>query len=298
MKFIFSKKYYADIGLHVFPIEKYLLLHEKLVSEGVMAEENVLEPQPASRDDLLLVHTKKYVNDLLGLKRTPSIMRSELPITQEIVDAYLLATGGTILATQKAMDEGFALNVSGGFHHAFSDHAEGFCYTNDIAIAIRQLQKDKTIQKAAVIDCDVHQGNGTAHIFQNDQNVFTFSIHQERNYPVKQRSDLDIGLDNLTDDGTYMAHIERVTPKILDEFEPDIVIYLAGADPFVEDQLGGLSLSIDGLRRRDEFIIKNCVERNVPVAILLAGGYAFKTEDTVEIHCNTCREALGLSVQN
>ncbi len=284
MKFIFSKKYYADIGLHVFPIEKYLMLHEKLLREGIMTEKNVLEPQPASRDDLLLVHTEKYVEDLLGLKRTPSIMRSELPITQEIVDSYLLATGGTILATRKAMDEGVALNVSGGFHHAFSDHAEGFCYANDIAIAIRRLQKDKTIQKAAVIDCDVHQGNGTAYIFQNDQNVFTFSIHQERNYPVKQQSDQDIGLDDFTDDETYMAHIERVTPKILDEFEPDIVIYLAGADPFMEDRLGGLSLSIDGLRRRDEFIIKKCVERNVPVAILLAGGYAFNTEDTVEIH--------------
>jgi len=296
MKFIFSKKYYADIGLHVFPIEKYLMLHEKLVGEGVVTEENVLEPQPASKDDMLLVHTEKYVRDLFGLKRTPRIMRSELPITQEILDAYLLATGGTVLASQKATEEGIALNVSGGFHHAFADHAEGFCYTNDIAIAIRRLQKDKMIQKAAVIDCDVHQGNGTAYIFQNDPNVFTFSIHQEHNYPVKQRSDLDIGLDNFTDDKTYMAHIERVTSEILDEFEPDIVIYLAGADPFMEDQLGGLSLTIEGLKRRDEFIIGACVERDVPVSILLAGGYAFNTEDTVEIHCNTCRVALELSI--
>ena len=240
MKFIFSKKYYADIGLHVFPIKKYLLLHEKLVSESVMTEKNALEPQPASKGDVLLVHTEKYAKDLLGLRRTSNIMRSELPITQEILDAYLLATGGTILAAQKAMEEGISLNISGGFHHAFADHAEGFCYTNDTAIAIRRLQKDGIIQKAAVIDCDVHQGNGTAYIFQNDPNVFTFSIHQERNYPVKQRSDLDIGLDNFTDDETYMAHIERVTPKILDEFEPDIVLYLAGADPFTEDQLGGV----------------------------------------------------------
>lgn len=295
MKFIFSKKYYADIGLHVFPITKYLLLHEELVREGVMTGENILEPQPASRGDMLLVHTEKYVKDLLGLKRTPSIMRSELPITQEIVEAYLLATGGTILAGQIAVEEGIALNVSGGFHHAFADHAEGFCYINDIAIAIRRLHQDKKIQKAAVIDCDVHQGNGTAYIFQNDPNVFTFSIHQERNYPVKQQSDLDVGLDNFTDDETYMAHIERVTPQILAEFKPDIVIYIAGADPFMEDKLGGLSLTIEGLKRRDEFIIRACGERNVPIAILLAGGYALNTKDTVEIHCNTCRVALELS---
>ncbi|HID20312.1 MAG TPA: histone deacetylase [Methanophagales archaeon] len=193
------------------------------------------------------------------------------------------------------MADGIAVNLGGGFHHAFPDHAEGFCYTNDIAIAIRQLQHERAIRKAAVVDCDVHQGNGTAYIFQNDPSVFTFSIHQENNYPVKQESDLDIGLDDYTNDSEYIRHIQRVLPQILEEFQPDFLLYAAGADPYMDDQLGGLSLSIDGLKRRDKFIISGCVTRGIPIAIVLAGGYAVKTDDTVEIHCNTCRIASELS---
>jgi len=295
LKFIFSEKYYADIGAHVFPVKKYLLIYQKLVAEGIITEQNIIEPKLASLAALRLVHTQQYVDDLLGLKWTPSIMQSELPISQEIVDAYLLATSGTILAAQKAMADGIAVNLGGGFHHAFPDHAEGFCYTNDIAIAIRQLQHERAIRKAAVVDCDVHQGNGTAYIFQNDPSVFTFSIHQENNYPVKQESDLDIGLDDYTNDSEYIRHIQRVLPQILEEFQPDFLLYAAGADPYMDDQLGGLSLSIDGLKRRDKFIISGCVTRGIPIAIVLAGGYAVKTDDTVEIHCNTCRIASELS---
>ena len=292
LKFIFSEKYYADIGVHVFPVKKYLLIRQKLVAEGIIIEQDIIEPKVASVNDLRLVHTQKYIGDLLGLRWTPSIMRSELPISQEIVDAYLLATSGTILAAERAMEDGIAVNIGGGFHHAFPDHAEGFCYLNDIAIAIRRLQQEKTIRKAAVVDCDLHQGNGTAYIFQNDPSVFTFSIHQENNYPLKQRSDLDIGLDDYTDDDEYMRHIQRVVPQILDEFQPDFLLYAAGADPYIDDQLGGLSLSIDGLKQRDKFVIGECIERGIPIAIVLAGGYAVKTEDTVQIHCNTCKIAL------
>jgi len=295
LKFIFSEKYYADIGIHVFPVKKYLLIHQKLLAEGIITEQSIIEPKLASVDNLRLVHTQQYINDLLGLKWTPSIMRSELPISQEIVDAYLLATGGTIVAAQRAMEYGIAVNIGGGFHHAFPDHAEGFCYANDIAIALRQLQKEKAIGKAAVVDCDLHQGNGTAYIFRNDPSVFTFSIHQENNYPLKQRSDLDIGLDDYTNDAEYMRYIQPVVPEILDEFQPDFLLYAAGADPYMDDQLGGLSLSIDGLKQRDEFVISQCIERSVPIAIVLAGGYAVNTEDTVEIHCNTCKIALELS---
>ena len=294
LKFIFSEKYYADIGVHVFPIKKYLFVHQKLATEGII-EQNIIEPKPASADDLQLVHTQQYIDDLLNLKWTPSTMRSELPISQEIVDAYLLATGGTILSAREAMKDGIAVNIGGGFHHAFPDHAEGFCYINDIAIAIRRLQQEKAIRKAAVVDCDLHQGNGTAYIFHNDPSVFTFSIHQENNYPVKQRSDIDIGLDDYTNDDEYMKHIQRVVLKILSEFQPDFLLYVAGADPYMDDQLGGLSLSIDGLKRRDKFVISECIERGIPIAIVLAGGYAVKTEDTVEIHCNTCRIAYELS---
>jgi acetoin utilization deacetylase AcuC-like enzyme len=279
----------------VFPIKKYLLIHQKLVAEGVITEQNTVEPKVALVDDLRLVHTRQYINDLLGLKWTPSTMRSELPISQGIVDAYLLATGGTILAAQRAMEDGIAVNIGGGFHHAFPDHAEGFCYINDIAIAIRRLQQEKVIKKAAVVDCDLHQGNGTAYIFQNDPTVFTFSIHQENNYPLKQKSDLDIGLDDYANDDEYMRHIQRVVPQILDEWKPDFLLYAAGADPYMDDQLGSLSLSIDGLKQRDRFVISGCVERGIPIAIVLAGGYAVKTEDTVQIHCNTCKIALELS---
>jgi acetoin utilization deacetylase AcuC-like enzyme len=296
LKFIFSEKYYADIGIHVFPVKKYLLIHQKLLAEGIITEQNIIEPELASVDDLQLVHTQQYIDDLLSLKWTPSIMRSELPISQEIVDAYLLATGGTIIAAQRAMEDGIAVNIGGGFHHAFPDHAEGFCYANDIAIAIRRLQQEKAIRKAAVVDCDLHQGNGTAYIFRNDPSVFTFSIHQENNYPLKQRSDLDIGLDDYTNDAEYMRQIQQVVPQILDEFQPDFLLYAAGADPYMDDQLGGLSLSINGLKQRDKFIISKCIERDVPIAIVLAGGYAVNTEDTVEIHCNTCKIALELSL--
>lgn len=250
LKFIFSEKYYADIGIHVFPVKKYLLIQQKLLAEDIITEQNIIEPKLASVDNLRLVHTQQYINDLLGLRWTPSIMRSELPISQEIVDAYLLATDGTIVAAQRAMEDGIAVNIGGGFHHAFPDHAEGFCYANDIAIAIRRLQQEKVIRTAAVVDCDLHQGNGTAYIFRNDPSVFTFSIHQENNYPLKQRSDLDIGLDDYTNDAEYMKHIQQVVPRILDEFQPDFILYAAGADPYMDDQLGGLSLSIDGLKQQ------------------------------------------------
>ncbi len=183
------------------------------------------------------------------------------------------------------------MNLSGGFHHAFPDHAEGFCYTNDVAIGIRRLQRDRQVSKFLVVDCDLHQGNGTAHIFQEDPDVFTFSIHQENNYPIKRKSDLDIGLANRTDDATYLAHLHRHVPRMMDDFAPEFVIYLAGADPYEYDQLGGLSLTIDGLQERDEFVIGECVRRDIPVAVLLAGGYAVNTDDTVTIHCNTCKTA-------
>ena len=294
-KFIFSPKYYADIGIHVFPMKKYLLIHQKLVAEGIIDEQNIIEPKLALVDDLRLVHTQQYIDDLLSLKRTPEIRRSELPISREIVDAYLLATGGTIMVSQRAVKDGISVNIGGGFHHAFPDHAEGFCYVNDIAIAIRRLQQEKAIRKAAVVDCDLHQGNGTAYIFKNDPSVFTFSIHQERNYPVKQKSDIDIGLDDYVNDDEYMKHIQDVVPEILADFQPDFLIYVAGADPYMDDQLGRLSLSIDGLKQREEFVISGCVEHGIPLAVVLAGGYANRTEDTVEIHCNTCKIALQWS---
>lgn len=291
MIFAYSERIYADIGEHVFPIEKYRLVRQRLVDEGALTADDFMEPQIAVDEDLLLVHTAGYVRDLMAMLWTERTRRSELPLTADIRDSYLLGTGGTILACQKALDCGISVNLSGGFHHAFPDHAEGFCYTNDIAIAIRRLQRDNNVKRFFVVDCDLHQGNGTAYIFQTDPDVFTFSIHQENNYPVKEKSDLDIGLANRTNDAEYMRHIRQHVPGIMDDFAPEFVIYLAGADPYKHDQLGGLSLTIDGLQKRDEFVIGECARRNIPVAVLLAGGYAVNTDDTVIVHCNTCRVA-------
>ena len=291
MIFFYSEKIYADIGNHVFPIIKYKLVRQRLIDEGILTAEDFIEPPIATADDMLLVHTRDYVNDFMSLLRTDRTIRSELPLTADIRDSYLLGTGGTIMAYQKALETGIAVNLSGGFHHAFPDHAEGFCYTNDIAIAIRRLQKDNNVKKFFVVDCDVHQGNGTAYIFRTDPDVFTFSIHQENNYPIKQKSDLDIGLRDGADDSLYMAHLEHHIPMIIEDFQPEFVVYLAGSDPYEGDQLGGLNLTIDGLKKRDEFVLNECVSRKIPVAILLAGGYAYNNDDTVTIHCNTCKAA-------
>jgi len=289
--FIYSDRIYADIGDHVFPIEKYRLVRQRLIDEGILSAEDFIEPQIATEEDLLLVHTREYTHDLMSMLWTERTMRSELPLTADIRDSYLLGTGGTILACQKALDCRVAVNLSGGFHHAFPGHAEGFCYTNDVAIAIRHLQRDNDVEKFFIVDCDLHQGNGNAFIFREDPDVFTFSIHQENNYPVKQKSDLDIGLVNKAGDSTYLTHLQEHVPEIMDDFAPEFVVYLAGADPYENDQLGDLSLTVDGLRRRDEFVIGECVRRNIPVGVLLAGGYAVNTHDTVTIHCNTCKVA-------
>ena len=292
--FIYSDRIHADIGDHVFPIEKYGLVRQRLIDDGALGPEDFVEPQMATTEDLLLVHTKDYVHDLTNMIWTERTIRSELPLTEDIKNSYLLGTGGTILACQRALSSRVAVNLSGGFHHAFPDHAEGFCYTNDVAIAVRRLQRDDQASRFFIVDCDLHQGNGTAYIFRADSDVFTFSIHQENNYPLKQKSDLDIGLADGADDAIYLAHLKDHVPSILDEFAPGFVIYLAGADPYQDDQLGGLDLTMDGLQRRDEFVIGECLSRSVPVAVLLAGGYAVNTDDTVTIHCNTCKVAHNL----
>jgi acetoin utilization deacetylase AcuC-like enzyme len=295
VSFIYSKNYYCDIGQHVFPMEKYQMIYDTLIKEKLVSKKEFLEPQPATFDQLRLVHTETYLNDLLNLRWSYRTMYSELPLTKQIVDAYFLAAGGTILAARKAFEnKGIAVNLGGGFHHTFSDHAEGFCYLNDIAVAIRVMQNEHKIKKAFVIDCDLHQGNGTAHIFANDNTVFTFSIHQENNYPVKQKSNLDIGLDDFANDAVYLSAMKTVIPKKIDEFNPELIVYVAGADPYEHDQLGKLKITMDGLRQRDDLVINYCRDKNIPLVIVLAGGYASDTEDTVRIHVNTCKSAIGV----
>ena len=296
--FVYSPEYYCDIGQHVFPVEKFRLLYERLKADPAFANARFLAPPPASPEDLRLVHTKEYVDDILSYRHTELTRDSELPISEQIIAAYVIGTGGTILAAEEALassGEGKAaagMNLTGGFHHAFPDHAEGFCYINDVAVAIRKLQLEQKIKRAFVVDCDLHQGNGTAYIFRNDADVFTFSIHQENLYPRKQKSTLDIGLANHTGDEEYLGLLERHVPGIMERFKPDIVFYLAGADPYEGDQLGSLRLTMKGLRRRDELVFRECAKHAVPVCVVVAGGYAFRTEDTIEIHVNTCRALM------
>lgn len=285
--YIHDDAYHADIGPHVFPISKYRLVRDGLVAAGVVREDEVLRPEPLTDQDLLLVHTPAYLDDLRHLRWTHRTRASEIALTNELIAAYRLASGGTLLAGREALARGRAMNLGGGFHHAFPDRAEGFCYLNDVAIAVRRLQRDGLIRKALIVDCDLHQGNGTAFIFRDDPAVFTFSIHQENLYPVKQPSDLDIGLPDFAGDEEYLSHLERHVPRLLEAFGPDLVFYLAGADPFMRDQLGLLALTFDGLRRRDELVIGGCVARGIPVAVVLAGGYAAEVRDTVRIHVTT-----------
>jgi len=292
---VHSPRYHCDIGRHVFPTEKFALVRDRLLAQGAMTEPALLEPVAAPRADLLLVHTAEYLDDLDHLRWTRRTMYSELPLSEEIVRAYVFAAGGTALAAREALQRGFGVNLGGGFHHAFADRAEGFCYINDLAVAIRVLQRDHGIRRAAVVDCDVHQGNGTAGIFAGDAGVFTLSIHQEMNYPAfKERGDLDIGLGNGTGDEEYLARLDGALDRVW-AFGPQLVLYQAGADPFVEDQLGGLALTLAGLERRDERVLEGCRSRGIPAAVTLGGGYARRLEDTVTIHAQTCAVAIRLA---
>jgi acetoin utilization deacetylase AcuC-like enzyme len=295
MKLVWSNAYEVDLFGHVFPTEKYRLVRSALLDQGLADEAEFAEAPRAAYDDLVLVHTPEYLDDLVNLRLSPRTMRSELALTREIADAYVTAAGGTILTARLALDEGISVHIGGGFHHAYPDHAEGFCYINDIAVALGRLKADGLAERAAVIDCDLHQGNGTAFVFADDPDVFTFSIHQENNYPPKERSDRDVGLPDGADDRLYLNRL-NIIGSLLDDHKPRIVVYVAGADPYAEDQLGGLALSKPGLLKRDQLVFSECTRRDIPVCVVLAGGYAYEVSDTVDIHINTiiaAKQALG-----
>jgi acetoin utilization deacetylase AcuC-like enzyme len=286
-----TPRYYADIGEgHVFPIRKFELVCQRLLAEGTLAPSDLFEPQPAALADVLLVHTEDYVTRLRAGSLTPrELRRLGLPWSKALVRRSFLAASGTINAARFALTDGVGSNLAGGTHHAFADHGEGFCVLNDVAIAIRALRRDGLIERAAIVDLDVHQGNGTATIFADDPSVFTFSMHGAKNYPLfKARSTLDVELPDRTGDEEYLETLAAKLPRIF-AHEPDIVFYLGGADPYTGDKLGRLSLSIAGLRARDEAVLSECRARNVPVATVMSGGYAAEIDDTVEIHCNTIR---------
>ena len=291
MHFVYSASYVADIGLHVFPIEKYRLVAQALRRAHHIPDAAFIEPAPATRQQLLLVHSERYLDDLDHCRWTPRTMQSELPLSPQIVRLFVLACGGTIRAADLALDEGVSVHIGGGFHHAFAEKAEGFCYLNDLAVAIREMQTRGRIQRAMVIDLDLHQGNGTARIFQDDPGVFTFSMHQGELYPIKEKSNFDIHLEKVTRDGEYLGLMRSHIPKLLDEFQPELILYQAGADPFEEDQLGDLKLTIAGLAERDKLVFQWASERKVPIAATLGGGYAINTADTITIHVKTALTA-------
>lgn len=293
---VWSPRYACDIGSHVFPTDKFDAVHRALVASGdVSADAAALEPPPVTRALLASVHDAAYLDDLEALRWTPRTQYSELPLTREIVDAFALGASGTTQAARLALRFGAAAHLGGGLHHAYAGHAEGFCYINDLAVAARTMLTERLARRIAVVDLDVHQGNGTAHIFRDESAVFTLSIHQENNYPVpKERSDLDVGLDDGTGDDEYLAALAPALERVW-AFAPDLVLYQAGADVFTDDQLGGLALSFAGIEARDRAVIEGCSRRGIAVATTLGGGYARRLEDTVRIHATTSRMALAIA---
>jgi acetoin utilization deacetylase AcuC-like enzyme len=282
---------------HRFPIAKYARLRDRVLDEGIVPTDCLHDPARVSREDLLLVHTVDYVDRFTnGALTGDEERRLGFPWSDALVERSYRAAGGTREATRAALDHGIAMNLAGGTHHAFPSHGEGFCVFNDVAIAIRRLQRDRLIDRAAVIDLDVHQGNGTHAVFADDDHVYTFSMHGGRNYPFRKvAGDLDIELDDRTGDDAYLALLADALPRVIDAARPDLVVYLAGADPHEHDRLGRLALTFDGLARRDSMVIEQCREVGIPVAVTIAGGYCDPIDDTVQVHVTTTAIAARYS---
>ncbi|HEK85567.1 MAG TPA: histone deacetylase [Candidatus Aminicenantes bacterium] len=293
-KFIYSNEYWmVDIDRHVFPVKKYRMLYEKVINLGAR-HKDFIEPRPAEEKDLLLVHTPKYVQKVTtGTLSSIELQALEMPFSPEVVRFFKLMTGGTIRTVEEALKDGLAVHLGGGFHHAFPDHGEGFCLFNDVAVAVEKMKREGRLNRAMIVDGDLHQGNGTAFIFSKKDYVFTFSIHQMDIHPAEKPPDnLDVELWSGDDDEAYLAGLSPHFPRIYQEFKPDLVVYVAGADPYRGDMLSGLDISAEALRKRDRIIIGQAYQLKIPIAIVLGGGYAAEIEETVEIHLNTIREAL------
>ena len=298
-KLIYHDGYDLNLGAHVFPSQKYHMIRDKLLEDSVATQDDFLAPQPATDEDVLRVHSQEYVYKLKNgsLSRTEE-MRLEVPYSKKLIEACWLAAGGSILAGRRALQDGWAANIGGGFHHACPDHGEGFCVIHDVAIAIRRLQFDGAMERAMVVDTDVHQGNGTAVVFGGDGNVYTLSLHQEHNYPFpKPPSTMDVDLPDGIGDQEYLAILEKHLHQALHDFAPELLFYVAGADPYREDQLGGLALTMEGLAQRDALVFDYARRNGVPVAIALAGGYARRVADTVDIHVGTIIAARDAAQQ-
>ena len=295
---------------HRFPAEKYALLRDRVIGDGVVAGRHLHEPDAASDDLLRLVHTAEYVERVTrGTLDSTAERRLGFPWSAALVERSRRTVGGTIAAARHALSHGVAMNLAGGTHHAFPDHGEGFCVFNDVAITIRLLQREGLVRRAAVIDLDVHQGNGTHAVFTGDRSVFTFSMHGAHNYPFRPLPDaasvpphesrwgyavrvpgtLDVELPDGTEDVEYLQQLEAALPRVLHEAQPDIVFFLAGADPHEGDRLGRMKLTFAGLQRRDALVVQACREVGLPTVAVIAGGYGREINDTVRVHVATAR---------
>lgn len=294
LKIAFSPIYKYELPEgHRFPMAKYELLPEQLLYEGTVTEDNFFHPGPLDEDSILLTHEKEYWEKLKQQQLSRKEVRAiGFPMSERLVERGRHIANGTVQCALYSRQYGVALNVAGGTHHSFSYKGEGFCLLNDIAIAANYLLHHNIVQKILVVDLDVHQGNGTAQIFKKEGRVFTFSMHGEKNYPHrKEASDLDIGLPDKTEDGPYLKTLQETLPRLLDEVQPEQIFYLSGVDVIWSDKLGRLSLSIEGCKERDRFVLENCRRHNIPVAVSMGGGYSHRLAHIIEAHANTYRVA-------
>ncbi|NER12947.1 histone deacetylase [Leptobacterium flavescens] len=281
---------------HRFPMLKYDLIPRQLIHEGTCTEQNFFEPNFPDQEHILRVHTKEYYKDLLEQTLDPRAARKiGFPLSRELVDRELLITDGTIKACEFALENGIAMNIAGGTHHAYTGHGEAFCLLNDQAVSARYLQHKKLAKKILIVDLDVHQGNGTAEIFQGDESVFTFSMHGKNNYPFKkEKSDLDIELKDHTGDKEYLDILNKTLPGLIESQKPDFIFYLSGVDIIASDKLGKLGLSVEGCKKRDEIVLENCHRYQIPVECSMGGGYSPDIKTIVEAHANTYRLAQSI----
>ncbi len=295
------KTYYSDHFVlplpdgHRFPMTKYARLRARVVDEGVVPAHDVIAAPAATWDELRLAHAASYVKAVADGTLPPEVLRRiGFPWSPAMVERSRRSAGATIAAARAALVDGVAVNLAGGTHHAFADRGEGYCVFNDVAVAARVLQRDARCRRLAVVDCDVHQGNGTAAIFRGDPSVFTFSMHGAKNYPFrKETSDLDVELADGIGDAEYLALLAQHLPTVIEGHAPEIVFYLAGADPYEGDRLGRLRLTMAGLRHRDELVFAECAAAGLPIVVVMSGGYAPEVEDIVAIHLATVRVAAA-----
>ncbi len=297
IKISYSPKYILSLPpKHPFPIDKYRLLPEKLINENIISQSNFFYPNKIDIENLYLTHTREYVQKVLNLELSNQEVRKiGFPLSKELIERELIITQGTLQCAFYAQENGVSLNIAGGTHHSYSDYGSGFCIFNDVAVASNYLLKNDYYQKIMIVDLDVHQGNGNAKIFENNKNIFTFSMHGEKNFPLKKElSDLDIPLPDNTDDQTYLKILYDTLPLLIKNFRPQIIFYISGVDILQGDKFGRLAISLDGCKKRDNFVFSICKKNNIPIVVVMGGGYSKDINIIVDAHFNTYKSAQDI----